>query len=202
MKVITKEEFDSFPIVDGYKQCPSGDYSKITLFQDRCTLGDNCKFGSFSIFIRKCLFGEKCIFGDACNFIQLCSFGNNCSFGVCCIFGKCCSFGECCVFDDSCNFGEGSSFGKCCIFNTCKIGQDSSFGKGCVFEGKCIIENEHITNDVYPLRSFSGFSTMNRPTYFFNCEDGILVRFGSFFGTIEQFREQVKENKTSTNTKE
>ena len=71
MKVITQKEFDSFPLINGYKQCPSGDYSKITLFKDRCTFGDNCLFGSFSIFIRKCLFGKKCIFGDDCNFIQL-----------------------------------------------------------------------------------------------------------------------------------
>ena len=168
MKVITKEEFDSFPVVDGYKQCPSGDYSKITLFQDRCTFGDNCKFGSLSNFIRCCIFGENCIFGDDCNFIQRCYFGSNCSFGICC------------------------NFGKCCIFSECKIGHDSSFGECCIFEGKCIFENEHVAKTGYPLLTFNGFGSVNGTIYFFNCEDGIFVRYHTFFGTIEQFKEQFK----------
>ena len=46
------------------------------------------------------------------------------------------------------------------------------------------------------------FCSVNQTFYFFNCEDGIWVRLGSFFGTIEQFREHVKENKTGIIKKE
>ena len=106
MKVITQKEFDNFPVVDGYKQCPSGDYTKIKQFENDC------------------------------------------------------SFGECCFF-----------------------------------EGKCIIENEHIIKNQCPLLIFSGFGSVRRTTYFFNCEDGIWVRCGCFFGDIEQFRERVKKTR-------
>ena len=69
-------------------------------------------------------------------------------------------------------------------------------------EEKCIVENEHITKDIFPLLSFNGFGYFNKTIYFFNCEDGILVRCGAFLGTIEQFREYVKENKTGRIKKE
>ena len=61
------------------------------------------------------------------------------------------------------------------------------------FERKCIVENEHIVKDSCPLLIFSGFGSIKRTTYFFNCEDGIWVRCGCFFGDIEQFRERVKK---------
>jgi len=34
--------------------------------------------------------------------------------------------------------------------------------------------------------------TANRTTYFFNCEDGIWVRSGCFFGTLSEFRDKVR----------
>ena len=126
-----------------------------------------------------------------------------CEFSECCSFGEYSRFRENCSFGCNCNFGEGSSFGKSCIFNTCKIGQDSSFGEGCIFEGKCIVENEHITKDIYSLLVLSGFGSVHKTTfYFFNCEDGICVRFGGFFGTIEQFREQVNKTRIGRIKKE
>ena len=40
-----------------------------------------------------------------------------------------------------------------------------------------------------------GFGSVRRTTYFFNCDDGIWVRCGCFFGDIEQFRERVKKTR-------
>ena len=160
MKLFTQEEFDNFPIVDGYKQCPSGDYMLIKKFEDYCRFGESCKFGEY------------------------CEFGNDCTFR------------------EECTFGFACIFGRWCFFTTCKIGQDSSFGECCVFEGKCIIENEHITKNQCPLLIFSGFGTVRRTTYFFNCKDGIFVRCGCFFGDIKQFREQVKKTRTGIIKKE
>lgn len=62
MKKYTQADFDAFEVIDGIKQCPSGDYSDIRVF------GEDCSFG------------------------RDCSFGDWCSFGVCCSFGKGCSF--------------------------------------------------------------------------------------------------------------
>ena len=107
MKKYTQADFDAFEVIDGIKQCPSGDYSDIQIF------GEWCSFGAC------CSFGKGCSFGRACSFGEWCSFGERCSFGRCCSFGERCSFGK------QCSFGEWCSFGRCC-----------SFGKGCSFEDK------------------------------------------------------------------
>ena len=161
MKLFTQAEFDNFPIVDGYKQCPSGNYTKIKKFEDDCVFGENCKFGEY------CEFGRRCHFGDHCE------------------FGNCCSFGIWCVFGNLSNFGE-----------RCKFGAYSDF------RYKCHFENGHVAKDEYPLLAFSGFGTVHRTTYFFNCEDGIWVRCGCFFGDIEQFRERVKKTRKGKHGKE
>ena len=196
MKVITQEEFDNFPIINSCKQCPSGDYTKIKQFESYCSFGENCKFGKCCEFGIRCSFGEHCEFGNICHFGAYCEFRRNCSFG------ELCEFGNDCYFSEECTFGFTCSFGRWCLFKTCKIGKDSSFGECCVFAGKCIIENEHITKNKCALLIFSGFGSVRRTTYFFNCEDGIWVRCGCFFGDIEQFRERVKKTRTGRIKKE
>lgn len=49
-------------MIDGIKQCPSGDYSDIQVFSDRCSFGEECSFGKW------CSFGEDCSFGEECSF--------------------------------------------------------------------------------------------------------------------------------------
>ena len=91
MKKYTQEEFDNFEIDEfGYKICPSGDYSLISNFGERCSFGECCRFG------------EQCSFGEWCSFGKLCRFGRFCTFAKYCSFGERCRFGEQC----SCEFGE------------------------------------------------------------------------------------------------
>ena len=45
MKKYTQADFDAFEVIDGIKQCPSGDYSDIQVFSDRCSFGEDCSFG-------------------------------------------------------------------------------------------------------------------------------------------------------------
>ena len=45
MKKYTQEEFDGFEIDAGRRICPSGDYSLITNFSERCSFGEECSFG-------------------------------------------------------------------------------------------------------------------------------------------------------------
>jgi hypothetical protein len=68
MKKYTQADFDAFEVIDGIKQCPSGDYSDIQVFSDRCSFGEDCSFG------------EECSFGKWCSFSKQCSFGEECSF--------------------------------------------------------------------------------------------------------------------------
>ena len=176
MKKYTQADFDAFEVIDGIKQCPSGDYSDIRVFGKRCSFGNRCSFGERCSFGRGCSFGEWCSFGERCSFGRGCSFGNRCSFGRGCSFGECCSFGEWCSFGRGCSFGEWCSFGEGC-----------SFGRGCSFEDK----GEYIGD--YPFLAFVGFgSRIGSKVYFFNLQDGIYVRCGCWLSDIAGFRERVK----------
>lgn len=164
MKKYTQADFDAFEVIDGIKQCPSGDYSDIQTFGERCA------------------FGERCSFGKECSFGKWCSFGEDCSFGEECSFGRACSFGEWCSFGGSCSFGRACSFGERCSF-----GAWCSFGEWCSFEDK----GEYIGD--YPFLAFVGFgSRIGSKVYFFNLQDGIYVRCGCWLSDIAGFRERVK----------
>ena len=118
MKKVTQEMFDTFIVICGIKQCPTGDYSKIKSFGESCS------------------FWESCRFGESCSFVESCSF-----------------------------------------------------------------ENGHVTaTNLQPFYKFSGFSSRQMSeTYIFNCVDGIFVRCGCFFGTIDAFKIRVIEEKGEDN---
>ena len=80
MKKVTQEMFDTFIVICGIKQCPTGDYSKIKSFGKSCSFGERCSFG------KSCSFGERCSFGKSCSFGEWCRFGESCSFGEWCSF--------------------------------------------------------------------------------------------------------------------
>ena len=68
MKKYTQADFDAFEVIDGIKQCPSGDYSDIRVFGKRCSFGERCSFGKECSFGKWCSFGEDCFFGEECSF--------------------------------------------------------------------------------------------------------------------------------------
>ena len=111
MKKYTQADFDAFEVIDGIKQCPSGDYSAIQVFSDRCSFGACCSFGEYCSFGACCSFGKGCSFSEKCSFGAWCSFGKGCSFGEYCSFGKGCSFGEYCSFEEDCSFEKGEYIG-------------------------------------------------------------------------------------------
>ena len=53
MKKYTQADLDAFEVIDGIKQCPSGDYSDIRVFGECCSFGEYCSFGAC------CSFEEK-----------------------------------------------------------------------------------------------------------------------------------------------
>ena len=45
MKKYTQSDFDNFEVDEnGYKICPSGDYTQISSFGARCSFGEGCRF--------------------------------------------------------------------------------------------------------------------------------------------------------------
>ena len=71
MKKYTQSDFDNFEVDEnGYKICPSGDYTQISRFGEKCSFGAWCSFGE------GCSFGAWCSFGEGCRFGEKCSFEN------------------------------------------------------------------------------------------------------------------------------
>lgn len=56
MRAHTEKDFDTFERHDDYIICPSGDYSQVKKFPERCSFGEGCSFGG------RCRFGKGCSF--------------------------------------------------------------------------------------------------------------------------------------------
>jgi len=61
--IITQDQFDSFPIVGGYRICPVGDYSKLKIVFERCKFGNGNKFGNENEYGNEYKYGNKFEFG-------------------------------------------------------------------------------------------------------------------------------------------
>ena len=74
MKKYTEKDLETFDRDKyGWLICPSGDYSEIKTFPEKCSFGERCSFGAW------CSFGQACSFGEGCSFGERCSFGQGCS---------------------------------------------------------------------------------------------------------------------------
>lgn len=172
----------------GWLICPSGDYTAIRTFPEKCIFGKRCNFRRRSNFGVMCSFGDGCTFGEMCNFDAWNSFGDWCNFSAGCNFGAWSSFGKRNIFSGA-MFGACSSFGKWCNFGErCNFGELSRFGEKCSHEG--------LTNSIYVAIDRIGSEL--RKTYFFKAEEGYFVRAGCFFGTLDEFKAQVHETHRGT----
>ncbi|WP_164706563.1 hypothetical protein [Intestinibacillus sp. Marseille-P6563] len=186
MRKFTQAEFDLFHIdSNGYKICPTGDYSQIKSFHNRCKFEEYSYFGDYSCFGNECVFGRKCsfgafsLFGKRCTFDDMCIFQIGCEFLDSCSFGIRCIFALCCKFEDKCNFGAISSFGK-----QCKFGE------------KCRCE----FGEFRYMVSFCGiFEELNSTDVFLLANDSICVRQGLFGGTLKEFVTYCKTRYSSEN---
>ena len=92
MKKYTTKNLETFERDKyGWLIFPTGDYTEIKEFPDKCSFDGGCIFGVWCIFGDYCRFGECCIFGERCRFGKYCRFGGYCSFGELCRFGELCS---------------------------------------------------------------------------------------------------------------
>lgn len=190
MKKYTKKDFETFKRNEwGWLICPSGDYTGIKTFPEKCIFGKGCNFGRRSNFGVMCGFGDGCTFGEMCNFDAWNSFGDGGNFSEGCNFGAWSSFGKRSIFGEASRFGACSSFGKWCSFGgRCTFGELSSFGEKCSHEG--------LTNSIYVAIDRIGSEL--RKTYFFKAEEGYFVRAGCFFGTLDEFKTKVRETHGGT----
>lgn len=150
-------DFVRFPIVNGLRKCPTGDYTQMDKFE-RCIFEPNCVFKDETVF-ELCKFGENTIFHGQfsfCEFAENCVISNghfkNCKYGAGCIFSYAffeqgakllheCYFSHCkfneVSFGNDCRFDKcafsGSRFGENCVFtNGCTFFDNNSFAEGCM----------------------------------------------------------------------
>jgi len=206
MEIFTQADFDAFPVVFETRHCPSGDYRRIRNFGRLNSFAGGSLFGRHSTFESTNTFGEGCSFGATTYFGHNCRFEKGCLFSSSCMFGSNCDFGKACVFESTCSFGSHAEFGIECIFgNGCDFGLDSNFrsrsvfGRYCTFGPTAYFKNDcsfegHKARTSNPYLAIDRAGTVNRKTYFFDFEDGIYVRSGCFFGTLQAFRSKVKHD--------
>ena len=68
MKKYTEKDFETFERNEwGWLICPSGDYTEIGTFPEKCIFGKRCNFRRRSNFGVMCSFGELSRFGEKCS---------------------------------------------------------------------------------------------------------------------------------------
>lgn len=71
----------------------------------------------------------------------------------------------------------------------------SQYGDAWVYGNALVYDNAKVCGN-YDYTLIKGFGTKYRNTTFFRCEDGnVRVVCGCFYGTIDEFREQVKRTR-------
>lgn len=89
MNLYTPDDVLTFPIVNGVRECPTGDYSAVKTFTNGpFKFGDSCVFSRCTEFLSTSEFGDNCVFADFCYFMKTCTFGRNCIFGRSTIFDR------------------------------------------------------------------------------------------------------------------
>ena len=82
-------------------------------------------------------------------------------------------------FGEDCSFGEGCGFGEVC-----------SFGGWCSFEAGRISNGRYVAVD--------RIGSEQRKTYFFKGDEGLFVRAGCWFSSLEDFKARVREVHSGT----
>ena len=116
--------------------------------------------------------------------------------------------GDACIYENAQVFGNARVYGNAVVFGTVLVygnaqvsgdvqlyGNAQLCGNAQVSGDACIYGNAKVTSvDDYSI--ISNFGTQYRTTTFFRCEDNkIRVSCGCFYGTIPEFRKQVKNTR-------
>ena len=93
--------------------------------------------------------------------------------------------------------------GNAWVYGNAKVSGDAKVsGNACISGNTCISGNARVYGNA-DYTTISGFGTRFRTTTFFKCSDKkIRVNCGCFYGTIDEFREQVNKTRTGKIAKE
>ena len=138
--------------------------------------------------------------GDAWVFDNAWVSGDARVFGDAYVSGNAWVYGDARVFGDAWVFGDARVFGDAYVFGNARV-----YGDACVSGNARVFDNAWVYGDacVYGNADYAyahGFGSVNRTTTFFRLNDGgVGVRCGCFYGTLDEFREKVRETHKESN---
>ena len=110
--------------------------------------------------------------------------------GNACVSGDAVVSGNAKVSGNACVSGDAEVSGDAVVSGNAKVSGDAEVSGDAVVSG-----NAKVSGDA-DYAVIKGFGTVYRPTTFFRCHDGeVRVTCGCFYGTIDEFREQVKRTR-------
>ena len=152
------------------------------------------------------VYGNARVSGDARVFGDAYVSGNAWVYGDARVFGDAWVFGDARVFGDAYVFGNARVYGDACVSGNARVFDNARVsGNACVSGNARVFDNAWVYGDacVYGNADYAyahGFGSVNRTTTFFRLNDGgVGVRCGCFYGTLDEFREKVRETHKESN---
>ena len=192
LRIFTQGEFDALTArmlsaAGGSPlEYPTGDYTQVDIPRRACRFGKGSRFGSYAAFADGSVF-------EGCSFRSYTRFGNLCALYDCAV-GNRAVFGVRCVLKET-SIGYNSRFGSVVIEGNVTIGTSGDF-RGALHintGARLELEGGHpIAKTGRAFLTLTGAGSVGRTSYFYNFEHGVHVRAGCFFGTLEDFRAEVR----------
>ena len=132
--------------------------------------------------------------------------GNCWVYGHACVFDNAQISGNACVFDNARVSGDAQISGHAwvlgnacvsdyaCVYDDAYVSGDAQISGNARVSGDAHVSNDANISSDFDYCTISGFGSKARTTTFFKCRDDVIkVNCGCFNGTINEFRDKVKE---------
>ena len=105
-------------------------------------------------------------------------------------------YGNAEVSGDAWVSGDAKVSGDAVVYGNAEVSGDAWVSGDAVVYGNAEVSGDAWVSGDADYAVIKGFGTVYRPTTFFRCHDGeARVTCGCFYGTIDEFREQVKRTR-------
>ena len=164
---------------------------------DNARVSDNARvFGNARVFDNARVSGNAWAFGNARVSDNARVSGNARVFGNARVSGNARVFGNARVSYNAEVFGNARVSGNAEVFGNARVSYNAEVsGNAEVFDNAWVFGNARVFDNA-DYATIHGFGTQFRTTTFFRCKDKqVKVSCGCFYGTIPEFREQVKNTR-------
>ena len=113
-----------------------------------------------------------------------------------CVYGNAYVYGDAYICNNACVFGNARVFGNAYVYDYVRV-----FGDAHVYGDACVCDNARVNNDAnikskFDACTFNGFGTEARTTTAYRCDNNLIkINCGCFNGTIDEFRNRIKETR-------